>query len=162
MKEIPLHNTEGTVIAHAVVDDEDFDLVKGSSWSLGGKPGYQYVQAKRGGEEVYLHRFLLGLVPGDGRKVDHKDGDRLNNTRANLRLCPNGQRDNLQNRARLSTNNTSGYRGVSYEARKGNYKAYVMIDGRQKHLGYFTTPEEAGVAAREFRAQHMPFAKEAA
>ncbi|UQJ95255.1 putative homing endonuclease [Klebsiella phage CPRSA] len=43
-------------------------------------------------------------------------------------------------------NNKSGYRGVCWSSRAEKYRATIGIDGKQIHLGYFDTPEEASKA----------------
>ena len=40
-------------------------------------------------------------------------------------------------------NNTSGYKGVSYAKRQKKWVARTSVEGRDKHLGYFNTPELA-------------------
>ncbi|KAK9817097.1 hypothetical protein WJX72_009520 [[Myrmecia] bisecta] len=71
---------------------------------------------------VKLHRELLGLHPGDGVEGDHRDGEKLNNTRANLRVATHAE--NVRNRGRFK-NNTSGYKGVSWN--KQNRKWFASI-----------------------------------
>jgi hypothetical protein len=45
-------------------------------------------------------------------------------------------------------NNTSGYRGVSLYKKTGKWHAYVKHNGINIHLGYFDTPESAGLVAQ--------------
>jgi len=45
--------------------------------------------------------------------------------------------------------NTSGYRGVSFDKRKGEWVGYIEKEKKKKWLGYFTTKEEAHVAYRK-------------
>ena len=89
--------------------------------------------------------------------VDHIDCDTLNNTKANLRVATNSE--NLQNRSKLVSNNTSGVRGLS----KFNDKwvARVGIDNRQIRIGTFSDKKEAEKALIKARAKLMPFSKEA-
>ena len=84
-----------------------------------------------------------------GVKVDHVDGDSLNNLRTNLRIATNAQ--NMHNR-KVSKNNKIGFKGV-YEkghcltgAPTGRYAATLRVDGRTEHVGYFGSPEEAARA----------------
>ena len=86
---------------------------------------------------VFLHRFVVD--PDPGWVVDHIDGDGLNNTRANLRICTGA--DNARNR-RLHRNNSTGYRGVY--ARGLGFDARIRHEGRLLFLGTFPTAEEAG------------------
>lgn len=109
---------------------------------------------KRGvrGYKIYLHRYLLGLQPGDGLEGDHKDGDPLNNRRSNLRVCTHAL--NHQNKAKYR--GTSRFRGVSLDSR-GKWYAYGKIDGKMKNLGRYDDEEEAGRVAEEWRRQNLPF-----
>lgn len=91
-----------------------------------------------------MHRFLLGLRPGDGNEVDHKDGDGLNNRRSNLRLATRQQ--NNYNRHNVARNNTTGVTGVHYYKRTGKYTAHITRNYVTHHLGYFDTIEEAMIA----------------
>lgn len=43
----------------------------------------------------------------------------------------------------LKPTNTSGVTGVSFEKRREKWVAYVNVDKKRKHLGYFNTREEA-------------------
>ena len=79
---IPLSNG-----GFATVDRADEDVVAGLRWCVGG--GKRYAMSWRGGKSVYLHRLILPALPGF--EVDHIDGNPLNNTRANLRVCTRGQ-----------------------------------------------------------------------
>jgi len=90
-----------------------------------------------------MHRVLLP----DSLQVDHIDGDGLNNRRANLRAAT--QAENNRN-ARRRSNNTSGFRGVFWDARRQHWRA--RIEGSQngqrwsRSLGVFNTAHEAAWA----------------
>ena len=51
---------------------------------------------------------------------------------------------------RIQTNNTSGYKGVSYFKRDENYLAYIYIKSKRVHLGYYKTPEDGAVAYNNY------------
>jgi hypothetical protein len=93
---------------------------------------------------VRLHAVILERTLGreliKGELVDHKDGNGLNNARSNLRLATNAQ--NTIN-SRRSSRNKSGYKGVSWNKENHKWYAYIKINGRNKHLGTFDTPEDA-------------------
>jgi hypothetical protein len=57
--------------------------------------------------------------------------------------------------ARTSIANTSGRKGVSFNARSGKWGAYIRIRGKQKRLGHYSKFEDA-VKARE-RAEEELF-----
>lgn len=64
----------------ATVDPADYELVMRHSWHY--RNGYAITQI--GGKEVRMHRLIMGITDPD-IVVDHKDQNRLNNTRQNLR-----------------------------------------------------------------------------
>ena len=130
--------TKGAV---AVIDADDVDMVSGWNWQLGGGGrGYAVRHTVVDGKErnVLMHRVIAGTP--DGFDTDHIDGDGLNNRRSNLRVVTTTQ--NTCNRRR-SVSNTSGYKGVSFNRRLNKYTASIKLNGRQKHLGVFSTAEEA-------------------
>lgn len=49
--------------------------------------------------------------------------------------------------------NTSGYRGVSWEKNTRKWAAYICRNGRRQFLGFFQTPEAASAAYREADAR---------
>lgn len=160
MKEITL--TQGQV---ALVDDEDFPLVSSRKWHARWDKKMQCFYASAadrlpGGRRttIEMHRVIMGLALGDGRKVDHVDpGKTLDNRRSNLRIATHGQ--NMMNK-RLRTQNSSGYKGVS--ACFGKWRARVTVDGEQVYLGLFDTPEAAAAARnRVAKDLHGEFARTA-
>lgn len=88
-----------------------------------------------------LHRFLLNARPDE--QVDHINGNGLDNRRINLRLCSNEQ--NQYNRP-VPSNNSSGYKGVSFHKHTKKWRATIGYEGKHKHIGYFDSVEEAAKA----------------
>lgn len=88
---------------------------------------------------ILMHRQLMRARPGE--VVDHADGDTFNNCRGNLRVATPSQ-----NQANRRTARQSGFRGVYYEPRGGNYRAQIKTNGRNKYLGTFPTAEAAALA----------------
>lgn len=75
-------------------------------------------------------------------KVDHIDGDPTNNRLDNLRVATSEQ--NSHNMRKLTTRQTSSqYKGVSYHKRNGKWIARIVYQGKKRHLGTYTTEEEA-------------------
>ena len=81
-----------------------------------------YLNVKLEKKMFRLHRVIWKIVYGyDPDQVDHKDGNKLNNSIVNLRDCTHGQ--NIQNRpSRIGT--ASGVKGVTYMKPKHSVKAY--------------------------------------
>ena len=146
----------------AIIDSSDFHLVRGRKYFAHGRDQLFYAARTENNHAtgknltVRLHRELLGLKSGDPRHVDHIDGDGLNNTRANLRICT--QAENNRNR-RSSRWSASKFLGVS----KGNgnkWKAEGGLPnskgGRAKHvyLGEFHLEQGAAFAYDTFARKH--------
>ena len=103
------------------------------------KDGYVDICVDR---KIYLaHRlvfmFFNGYFP---KEVDHINNVRNDNRIENLREVTH-----LQNQWNHSkrTNNKSGFKGVDLCKRTGKWRAQIRQDAKKKHLGLFTTPEEA-------------------
>ena len=125
---------DGTV---AIIDAADAPLVAGEKWHYV-KGGVRRVRVP----QIGLHRVVLGLTSDDPVRVDHKNGDVLDNRRSNLRLADAAQ--NGWNRPRPNRNNTSGIPGVSRNRR--GWMAYIDVRRKRHHLGTFPTVEEAADA----------------
>lgn len=126
----------------AVIDAADVPLVEGYSWRALTDCRRVYAVTGIGPRgdvtAIRMHRLIMDAA--DGIDVDHIDHNGINNRRKNMRLCTRSQ--NLQNQRKRS-DNTSGYKGVNYYKRTGKWRAYIMLEGKEKHLGYFDSPEGA-------------------
>ena len=102
-----------------IVDKNDLEVVQSYSWCID-KRGY--VVARIDGKVKTIHRHILGLK--DSKiSVDHINGNKLDNTRSNLRACE--QKSNSRNLKKKKTN-TSGYPGVRM-TEQGKYNARIMV-----------------------------------
>jgi hypothetical protein len=150
----------------AIVDDEDFERLSKFRWFALREPdGRVYAGCRmpeHGKTLVRLHRYLLGLKPHDGRVVDHRDSDGLNNQKSNLRECT--QLNNNHNRRKQAGQRHSRFKGVSWHIRNNRWIAAIrkMSDGKSKsvHLGYF---KDEMLAAQAYdaaaREHHGEFAR---
>ena len=131
-----------------IVDESDYGYVMETGpWTpQPGKAGTFYaMRTKWQGEKrkVYLHRILIGVTPD--RRVDHINGNGLDNRRSNLRVCSNAE--NMRNMRR--GRGRSIYKGVAWFTRDECWRAYIVMDAKQIHLGYFATEVEAAEAYDE-------------
>lgn len=139
MREIPL--TQGYV---ALVDDADFPGLSRFSWSVSIGAGGPYARRRTLRSEAYgtahisMHRMLAG--PGE---VDHRNGNGLDNQRANLRPATHAQNGANQ---RVPVNSTSGFKGVSKRRDSRMWAARIRVGGQLQHLGMHKTAEAAARA----------------
>lgn len=84
-----------------------------------------------------FHREVL--QPQSDEIVDHINQDKLDNRRENLRFASKSL--NALNSSRSKGN--IPYRGVLFNKQFGKYQARITVDKKTRHLGFFTTAEEA-------------------
>ncbi|MDP2047553.1 MAG: HNH endonuclease [Cypionkella sp.] len=105
------------------------------------------------------HRVIWAMQTGDWPKVlvDHMDNDRGNNRWVNLRQATHSQN---QCNKRMLLANTSGFKGVSLHKQNGKWQATISLHGKQRHLGYFDSPELAEHRVNaERRSLHTEFGR---
>lgn len=136
-----------------LVDEIDADLAK-HRWSIHGK-GSPMRSAKKG-EYLYIHRVILeralGRALAANEICDHKDGNTLNNTRANLRLSTISQ-NNANSKKRKGT--LSSKKGVSWSHGAKKWRARIRVNGKEIHLGVFISEEEAHTKYCEAAKQYF-------
>lgn len=133
-----------------LIDPDDYDkFVKDYRFSLKTDGYVKYSSSKDGLCNKLLHRVIMG-DPG-GKDIDHINRNPLDNRRDNLRICSHQQ--NTFNRTKYS-NNTSGFKGVSFHKEKQKFRANINIDGKRKHLGYFENAEDAHEEYKKAAIKH--------
>ena len=143
------------------VDEEDFERVSQFKWycdtGYAARGAYDKQTGKqRKQRKQKLHRFIIGEIP-EGHEVDHRDGEKLNNRRHNLRICTHAQ--NVRNKS-LHKNNTSGHKGVSFFKPTGQWLVHIGVNGKSKHIGLFDKIEDAARAYAKAASEHYgDFAK---
>lgn len=118
-------------------------------WTAGhGHTDLCYRSTEINRRKYLLHRlaflYMTGKMPD--LHIDHIDHNGLNNRWANLRQVTRSE--NLRN-SRLSVNNKSGNKGVSFYIRNGKWRAAINADGKKRHLGYFIDKQDAINARKE-------------
>ncbi len=137
--QIPLSGQHGEG-KFTMVDDEHFSAVSAYTWRF--ENGYATTNIAGSRKHLRLHRLIIGNPPR-GLEVDHIDGNRLNNQRANLRFVTHTQ--NSQNRApRQGT--SSAFKGVHWNGQKMLWAAVIHADKVRIHLGFFASELDAARA----------------
>lgn len=159
---VPIYGRAG-IVAYATVDDADLALVSQYRWNLSDK-GYVVSAVYLGGGRAHtrllrlkMHRVILGLETGDPLQGDHRNGDRLDNQRSNLRILTGAQ--NAQNRR--DRRGRSLHRGVYFDVTRGKWRAQVSSRGRTVSR-YFEDEDQAADWAVEKRRGLLPFSEEVA
>lgn len=149
-----IHRSDGMTI---LLDQADYDRLNQYRWfAAGTQDRYAGRSVKRNGKwrVAYIHREIM--APPHGFVIDHIDGNPLNNTRANLRICTNAQ--NSANRTICQ--NSYGYLGIGFDPVHDRFQAGVMQDGARFRGPWRLTAIEA---AKDYdamaRGLHGEFAR---
>ena len=131
-----------------IVDKQDRWLLEKYSWhqdSCGYYRTYPKNSRQLGKARVYLylHDCIMGKPVDRAKVVDHKNRNVTDNTRGSLRFV--SKSINGINTTRTKRN-TSGFRGVDYSTSKCKYRARIQVNGKSRHLGWFTTAKLAAFA----------------
>jgi hypothetical protein len=120
-------------------------IAKGSEAGTVHSSGYICIRVNK--KLHWTHRLIWKLVTGSNplEQIDHIDRDPANNAWQNLREATNQQ--NSFNQGTYS-NNTSGFKGVHWRPDCQKFRSRIKINGRDVHLGYFSTAEKASAAYR--------------
>jgi hypothetical protein len=90
---------------------------------------------------IHMHRVILERMGFVGfKETDHKDGNGLNNQRRNLRAATNSEN---QANCPIKKNNTSGYKGVTWDASRGKWLVQIQVNYRKIGLGRYVDKREA-------------------
>lgn len=133
-----------------IIDVENADLAELKWCAIKAKSGNYYAmrhvpipdwkhQKNERLARVILER-KIGRPLEKHERADHINGNTLDNREENLRSATNAQ--NTQNQG-LRLDNTSGYKGVTWDKRDKKWKAQIEANGKGKSLGNFDTPELA-------------------
>lgn len=122
------------------MDDADYDRLSNFRWRLH-SGGYVVRSVWLGGRNhsVYMHREIIN--PPDGMVIDHKNRNKTDNRRSNLRVCT--QNENLCNSIRRA----GQYKGV-YQDLNNSPRFFASITKGRKtvNLGSYGSAEEAARA----------------
>ncbi len=125
-----------------IIDRDDFDFVRQHKWCVS-KTGYAV--ANICGKVTKMHRFILGITDKN-KIIDHKNRNKLDNRRENLRFCTPQQNS-------MNCSPTKGRKlpiGISMSSSKHpKYRARIMVNRKEIRLGNFDLLEDAVLARKE-------------
>jgi hypothetical protein len=124
-----------------IFDIDDLGMVKNSTWSLFKRKDYNlYYAMNRNGK--LFHRVILNI--NDVKiMIDHKNHNGLDCRKCNLRIASNAQNQWNQ---RLRKDNTTGYKGVTYNKKNCYYSARIKINNKLLYLGSYSDKNDAAIA----------------
>ena len=109
------------------------------------KHGYDRISLCKSGKvkafsnhRLVAETFIVNLE--SKRCVDHINNNRTDNRVENLRWATD--QENQRNKP-VQTNNVMKTKGISFDEKRQQYRARIVIDGIDIHLGYFLTVDEA-------------------
>lgn len=110
--------------------------------------GYIYLSVNN--KQYSAHRLAWLYVYGEfpTNCIDHINRIKHDNKIENLR-----EASYSQNSYNKECKSKSGYKGVTWWERDKKWKAQIEIDGKNKHIGYFETPELAHKAYCTYQSQ---------
>lgn len=137
----------------AKVDDDDYKYLNSFNWSAKNdyKTTYAHRSLSENGKQLnraLMHRDLL-RINDKKLKIDHIDGDGLNNQRSNLRAATSSQ--NSMNRGK-NKNSKSKYKGIYLSKTIHSYGVYyswrvqIGIKNRRIIVCGFKSEENAATA----------------
>jgi hypothetical protein len=137
MKQIFLKGTKGKGL-YVLVDEEDYEKLNQKNWYLH-KNGYAFSN-----DFTKMHRYILNYT-GTELMVDHKNRNKLDNRKSNLRLCTRSQ--NMQNS--ISGYNKK-YKGVFIIKNKRFNTQYIVskivVNKKTLYIGTYKNLEDAAKA----------------
>jgi hypothetical protein len=127
----------------AFVDDEDYERCLAYSWYIHHKSKNVFYVAgilkKKRSPTIscYLHHFIMKAEKG--QRVDHKNGNNLDNTKENLRFCTQQQ----NNCNRKPGANRHGFKGIGQSTKTKLYRAHCTALGITYKSEWFESSLEA-------------------
>lgn len=132
----------------ALVDDANYNWLNQWKWYASKEESGFYAvrnsSLKKGKRhQIRMHRLILGLEYGDSQQTDHQNHNTLDNRRDNIRIATSNQ--NGRN-TKSHQDSTSQFKGVSWYKRLKKWQAAIYLNGKLKHLGFFTLERDAALA----------------
>jgi hypothetical protein len=150
-------------IFETLIDTEDLEKIKSlnvhwhAKWDHSSKRYYAKAtgrvalgQRKSG---FYMHMIVMDFEFNkiEWKVIDHINQNTLDNRKCNLRVSE--LNENTKHRSRINSNNSSGYRNVSFDGRGNPIVQLQDENGKNLVWRHFKTVAEAGAFAEQKRKE---------
>lgn len=118
---------------------------------VGSKHHSGYYTTRINGIWYNNHRIIYSIFYNvnlcEDQFIDHIDRNRQNNNPNNLRVVTKSENNrNITKRK----NTSSKYIGVAFHSRDGKFQAYIAVNKKSKHIGYYDSESEAALAYNNY------------
>lgn len=121
------------------IDEQDLKILEEFPKTFLDTKGYISTRSNTDRKLYRLHNLILPCKKGE--KIDHKNQNKLDNRRENLRICTQAQ--NNRNVRKINLTSVSKFKGVRPSKTKNKWSARIRVEGKQLHLGTFSSETEA-------------------
>ena len=115
--------------------------------------GYVSITVDAGRYRAHRLAWLYHYGSFPNGEIDHIDGNKSNNSIENLRDVSHAE--NMQNIK--SSPAATGLLGARWHSRAKRWQSVISVNGKQIHLGYFSTADEAHQSYITAKRKHHPF-----
>ncbi len=129
----------------AIIDREDKERIEKHRWAL---VRYGYIRNPIVGS---LHNYVMNFSPSKEGEIDHKNRDKSDCRKTNLRFCTRSQ--NVQN-VGIGITNKSGFKGVHWHTRNQKWVARIGYENKRISLGSFKDKIEAAKVYNDAALEH--------
>ena len=137
---IPLRNARRHIIAYAKASIDKYKLLSPYSYHAVKKGRKIYAASRVDGVNISMQEMIIGKKAPPGHKIDHKNGNGLDNTNENLRFATDSQ--NVHNQQKKE-GTTSRYFGVSWNKNTKKWRSGIVCKGEQYNLGSYDNEKDA-------------------
>ena len=120
--------------------------------NINNKKGYLIAQDIISKKRIRLSRLVMNVLDNHDVEVDHIKHNLFDNRKSKLRLVDNCQNHMNQ---KLSSNNTSGCKGVGYVKKRNKWSAKITVRKKVISLGYYNDYNDAVKARKEAEEKYF-------
>ncbi len=126
-------------------DLEDYDLIKDYCWYINNDG---YVCTNSNNIAIRMHNVIMNFKSD----IDHIHHKKYGNRKSESRIVTRSQN---QMNCKLSSNNTSGVTGVSFDKAVNKWLAYITVNKKQIKLGRYKYFNDAVKARKEAKEKYF-------